>query len=143
MRNLLILLMVSAMLIGLPSAASAGSGGKDSNKLIRQQEMQREREFRHSGGVPIRFHRRVVVRRRVPFVAIRRRGVVTNYGRRRSALSHRQNAERRTLHERFKEERQTAKIQGLDRRDLAMRQNEQRRVLHRRQKMERHAMRPW
>ena len=143
MRNLLILLMASAMLIGLPSAASAGSGEKGSNKLIRQQEMQREREFRHSGGVPIRFHRRVVVRRRVPFFTIRRRGVVTNHGRRRSALAHRQNAERRALHERFKEERQTAKIQRLDRRDLAMRQNEERRVLHQRHKMERRAMRPW
>lgn len=143
MRNLVILVMASAMLIGLPSAASAGSGRKDSNKLIRQQEMQHDREFRHSGGLPIMFHRRVVVRRRVPMVAIRRRGVVTNHGRRRSALAHRQNAERRALHERFKEERQTAKIQGLDRRDLAMRQNEERRVFHRRQKMERRAMRPW
>ena len=142
MRNLLILILASAMLIGLPSATSASSGGKDRNKLIGQRETEREREIRRSRGVPIMFHRRVMVRRRVPFFAIRRRGVVTNFGRRRSALAHRQNAERRALHERFKGERQTDKIRGLDRRDLAMRENEERRVLHQRHKMERRAIRP-
>jgi hypothetical protein len=142
MRNLIVIIVASALLIGLTSAVSAqGKRGKHPDKLMRQEEV-RQNQIGRSTGMPVLFHRRVVVRRRAPFVAIRRRGVVTNYGQRRSALSHRQNAERKALHERFKEERQTAKIQGLDRRDLAMRQNQERRVLLQRQKSQRRAIRP-
>lgn len=60
-----------------------------------------------------------------------------NYGRRRSALAHHQNAERHLLHRHFKQERRLARYRGLDRRELARHQREERRMLRRHHRAER------
>jgi hypothetical protein len=69
-------------------------------------------------------------------------GQRANFGQRRSALAHRQNAERQALHFQQLRERKLVRARGRNRRDLAFQQRQERRALHMQQHAERMAIRP-
>ena len=66
----------------------------------------------------------------------------TNFGQQRSALAHRQNAERRLFFNQQREQRKLQHARGRDRRALALQQHQDRRAFLMQQRAERIAIRP-
>jgi hypothetical protein len=125
MKKFMTVWLAVAFSIGLASTASAGNKHGRDNKEPKELKPQRKEE-------------RLTLRTRHPRPAPPDRSDhQDNFGRRRSALAHHQNAERRALYQQQKEERRLARGSGTDRRDLAHQQREERRQLRQHQQQER------
>jgi hypothetical protein len=130
MRKVSLFLLAFTILLGVTTVASAhgrGHGRKAKHNRVLFVET----------PVPLQRVRVVTVRRPVSRVLGVRYYQRDNYGRRRSALAHRQNAERRALHLRQMQERRLARRSGLNRRALAHQQRAERRLLRRHFRRER------